>query len=113
MRVWPRREVPPLIWCHFCTAWLGLSRTKSDQFWQALTVARWSRAVELRSAIQCREAFPHGREALKHLTEETMAPEVLMQVLEDLITEKVIAARVARTIEEHVLQRTQKEGGWQ
>jgi hypothetical protein len=111
--MWPRREPPPLIWCHFCCEWLGLSRTKADQFWAALTASRWSRAVALRSQVLHRAAFPHGREALKHLTEDTMAPERLIQTLEDLITERVIAPKIARTIEEHVLQRTEKSGGWQ
>jgi hypothetical protein len=57
-------------------------------------------------------AFPHGRKSLDHLVQDTMAPQVLMALLEDLITEQVLAPKIARTIEEYVLARTGKEGGW-
>jgi hypothetical protein len=108
----PRREPPPLIWRHFCQEWLRLSGNKTEQFWQALTAARWSRAVALRSAILHRAAFPHGRAALDHLVQHTLSPQELIVTLEGLITEQLLAPKTARTIEEAVLARTQKEGGW-
>jgi hypothetical protein len=68
--------------------------------------------VALRSQVLCRAAFPGGRASLDHLVQDTMAPQVLMALLEDLITGRLLAPKTARSIEEHVLARTAKEGGW-
>jgi hypothetical protein len=107
-----RREKPPPIWVFLCTEWLGLSSTKTAQFWQALTTSRWTKAVELRSAVLCRSALPHHLEALTFLAQHNLSPQALIQVLEDLVTERLLSPKVARMIEAHVLAKTTKEGRW-
>src|SRR5215831_2163397 len=101
-----RREPPPRLWQLFCTEWLRLSSTKTDQWWQALQQARWSRATELRSSVLCRAALPHTRTALEHLVRHNLQPTVLILTLEDLIHEQVMSPLPARRIEEHVLAKT-------
>jgi hypothetical protein len=107
-----RRDRPPEIWTFFGTEWLQLSRTKSDQFWEALTVARWSRAVALRTAVLCRTALPHRRDALDYLAHANMSPQILIQTLEDMVVERVLSPKTARTLEEAVLARTNVHGQW-
>jgi len=108
----PRREAPPWIWIHFCTEWLTLSRHKSDQWWQALTAARWSRAVAVRSAVLTRVALPQGADAMTHLVQDTLSPTALVAMREDLITEGHLAPVVARRMEEAVLRKTDRHGHW-
>jgi hypothetical protein len=107
-----RREKPPEVFRLFCHEWLRLSGTKTDQFWKALAAAQWSRAVAMRSAVALRSALPHRLAALEHLARHNLSPDELIAVLEGLVTERLLAPKTARTIEDHVLERTTKEGRW-
>jgi hypothetical protein len=107
-----RREAPPKVFRLFCSTWLRLSSRQADDFWAALTTSQWSRAVAMRSAVMCRAALPHRLEALEHLARQNLSPQALVTVLEELVTERVLAPKVARTIEAAVLDRTTVEGGW-
>ena len=63
--------------------WLSLSVSHTTLWWQALTRARWSRAVALRSLIQWQSALATDWQPLLRLDEETMTPAALIAVLED------------------------------
>jgi hypothetical protein len=107
-----RRAAPPPVFRGICQDWLKLSSRQTDTFWQALAASQWSRAIELRSAIQCRAAFASNLQALEHLVKHNLSPERVIQVLEELVTERVLAPKAARTIEEHILARTTIAGRW-
>src|SRR5215472_7534940 len=111
-RLWPRRDQAPPLWGVFCEEWLLLPRNKLEQWWQALTQARWSRAVELRSMVQCQNALATDWRQVMRLYEGTMAPKALLEGLEDLIKEGVMAPLTARRIEDKVLAQTNTEGRW-
>src|SRR5262245_17806945 len=111
-RLWPTREAPPVLWMCFCQDWLGLSSTKTAQWWQAITQARWSRAVELRSMVLTQAALATEWRAVMRLYADTMAPAALLGLLEDLIVEGMLPPVVARRIEERVLAQTNIAGRW-
>jgi len=106
-----RREKPPELWSVFCQRLLGLSGTKTTQFWEALSASQWSRAAAIRSQVQYRAGVSRGLEGLPPMV-HSLSPQVLIEVLESLITEGCLAPVVARRIEDAILQRTGREGGW-
>jgi hypothetical protein len=107
-----RREQPPPLWRCFCEAWLSLSRTKSEQWWQALSAAAWSRPVAVRSAFLYRAQLQRGPQALPALDNRTLSPCLLIDTLEDLIQERLLPPRAARHIEEAILSHVDAAGGW-
>jgi hypothetical protein len=108
----PRRESAPVLWDCFCQEWLRLSPTATHQWWQALQAAHWSRAVELRSMIQCQQALAHDWRQVVRLYEYTMAPCALVLVIEDLVQEGRVPRWQARRLEEAILAQTDRDGGW-
>jgi hypothetical protein len=86
-RIWPARASAPPLFTAFCRDWLSLSGSHTALWWQALTRARWSRAVGLRSMIQCQTALTQDWQQLLRVYEETMTPRELIAVLEELIAE--------------------------
>jgi hypothetical protein len=66
----------------------------------------------MRSAILTRAAFASNLGALEHLVKHNLDPAELITVIEDLITERVLAPKVGRLIESCILDRTTREGRW-
>jgi hypothetical protein len=112
MPMWPRREQAPRIWYVFCTEWLGLSRTKTEQWGQALTASHWSRAATLRSTVVGQSALAPESQQVVRLYTNLMAPGELIAGLEDLILEGRLSPVQGRHIEEHVLRLTDRTGQW-
>jgi hypothetical protein len=111
--IFPRRApAPPALFAEFCTGWLALSRTKTEQFWQALSASRWSRAATLKATVLGHEMLDVRVEQVTGLYQGLMAPQELVSVLEDLVKESRLSPLVARTIEEAVLRQTDSEGQW-
>jgi hypothetical protein len=103
---------PPRLWCSFCTEWLRLTPTIAVGWWAALHQARWSRAVALRSTILGQAVLTQDWRTIQRLYEGGMAPQALVAVLEELLAEGVMTAKVARQLEELVLQQTGPTGQW-
>jgi hypothetical protein len=112
MRFRQRREESPLFWSAWCHEFLCLSRQQTDAWWGALSRARWSRAVELRSVFLCRAALGQGQGSVRHFVTTNIAPPVLIAALEDLIHERLLDPATARQLEEAVLAKTHKSGLW-
>src|SRR5262249_31781958 len=108
----PQREAPPAAWSLFCTKWLGLPEAHTAIWWQALTAAKWSRAVALRSTVLGIAALAETAEQLDHLYRGAMGPRELIATFEDLIAEAQLSPTAARRIEEYVLRRTNRAGQW-
>ena len=111
-RVWPARASAPPLWACFCREWLHVSASHTEAWWQALAHARWSRAVALRSMVQCQTALASDWREVVRLYEDAMSPAALIAVLEDLITEARLAPGLARRMEDAVLQQTTQHGQW-
>jgi hypothetical protein len=110
--VFPRRAAPPALFAEFCTGWLGLSRTKMEQWWSALSASRWSRAQSLRHLVMTHEMLDTATQQVFKLYTERLTPRDLITTLEDLITEGRLSPVVARTIEASVLAQTDRAGQW-
>ena len=112
MSLWPKREQAPPLWLVFCTEWLSLSRTKTEQWWQALTASGWSRAATLRSTVLGQRVLATDWQQVVRLYTDHMAPGELIARLEDLILEGRLSPVQGRRIKEHVLRLTDRTGQW-
>jgi hypothetical protein len=111
--IFPRRPpAPPALWAVFAEQWLGLSRTRSERFWQALQRSQWSRCREVRQLVHLHTGLDQTTEARWALLTTAMAPSAVIAVLEATVQEGTMPLVVARQLEEAVLQRTGREGGW-
>ena len=80
-----QREAPPRLWHLFCREWLGLSGRKAERWWQALRSSKYSRAVEMRSAILSCPILCQSATAMEQLVRRSLSPQTWVAVLEDLI----------------------------
>jgi hypothetical protein len=108
----PRREAVPVLWHCFCVDWLHLSVALTSCWWGALTRARWSRAVEVRSAVQCQTALAHDWRQVFHLYQAILSPEALVALVGELQREGRLSPQPARMLEAAILCQTDAAGGW-
>jgi len=108
-----RREQPPPVWTVCWQGWLQLSRTKTEQWWQALSASHWSRAQALRSMVLTQSALATRLDHVWQLSTNAMGPGELIRALEALIQEGRLSPVQGRRLEESVLQRTDVRGPWQ
>src|SRR5262249_21471652 len=111
-RVSCHRERSPVLWRCFCHDWLSLSATKTEAWWHALTQARWTRAMQLRTMILCQSALATDWHQVLRLYEGAMSPQELIAVCEALQQEGCLHAGLMRTLTEKVLVQTDAHGQW-
>ena len=61
-RFWPHRETAPALWTVFCADWLGLSRTKTEQWWQVLSASGWLGPAAVAPVVLAQEGLRLGDE---------------------------------------------------
>jgi hypothetical protein len=112
-RVWPHREQPPpLLWREFCQSWLHLSSHHTGRWWAAVCRSRWSRAVTVRSTIRGYEIVDTQLEQVWHLYHDILAPRALLELIEDLIRERIVARRETCAIADAILRQVDVHGEW-
>jgi hypothetical protein len=108
----PRREAVPVLWACFCQDWLNLSLALTSCWWGALVRARWTRAVEVRSAIHCQTALAHDWRQVFHLYHDILSPQALVMLIGELQRERRLGPQPARALEEAILSQANAAGGW-
>ena len=106
---------PPALWRFITEQWLQLSPALASHWWSALGKSTWSSAVALRTALHDFSALPFPAQApsdVRTAIETALQPRALVQVLEDLVRQKLIMRREARVIEAAVLSHTDATGQW-
>ena len=61
-RFWPHRETAPALWSVFCADWLGLSRTKTEQWRQALSASGWPGLAAVAPVVLAQEGLRLGEQ---------------------------------------------------
>jgi hypothetical protein len=100
---------PPKIWMVLCRFWRlpgGLTRA----WWQAVSLAQWSRAQELRQQLLLFQTTTLGTP--KHLIHAVCAPAKIVDVIEDLVREGRLSRATGTMVEKHVLRCVSKQGTW-
>jgi hypothetical protein len=98
----------PSVW--FALArWWGLSPSEVVAFYRALSRSQWSRPTELRQQIGL---VSSGISDPYFFLHRTLRPQVVLEVLELLVKEGVLAAAAARLIGEMVLSHVSRDGTW-
>jgi hypothetical protein len=100
---------PPPCWDRITQEWLGMPPREAQVFWAALARSRWSRPVQIRQQLSLIGAM---RLDLVHVLLETLAPQELIGVIEDLCHERCLRRRQANRLEAYLFAQMTAEGQW-
>jgi hypothetical protein len=106
-----QRGVLPMqpVFASLCKYW-RLSQAQERQFWAALAVACAPEPSAWRQHLALYQQTGLGSPA--HIVDGVSTPATVIGVLEALIEERRLPARLAREMEECILQRTGRDGRW-
>jgi hypothetical protein len=105
----------PPFWTFLCRRWLGLSNDLAYSWWNALGKSQWHEARTFHQAVLRYDQHPapaHRPAEDKTTMSGLVAPGYLMQLVEDLVREKVLLRRDATKIEDGILARLDAAGEW-
>jgi hypothetical protein len=105
----------PPFWTFLCRRWLGLSTDLAATWWHALGKSRWTEARAFHQAVVRYDQHPapaQRPQADKDLMSGLVGPQYLMQVVEDLVRERVLLRREATKIEDAILGALDATGDW-
>jgi hypothetical protein len=105
----------PKFWAWLCQQYLGLPAHVTFAWWNALRKSAWTEAVMLHEAIVTYDARPFKAQqpqAVIDAISAAVAPQRLIAITEDLVTQRLLIRRDARVIEQAVLDRVERHGGW-
>jgi hypothetical protein len=105
----------PKFWTFICRTWLGLSSDLAWAWWHALSKSRWTEARAFHQAVLRYDQHPAP--AQRPTEEKTcmsalVGPGYLVQLVEDLVRERVLLRRDAAKIEDSILVKLDAEGEW-
>jgi hypothetical protein len=106
----------PRFWVFLCKTWLGLSSDLASSWWQAVGRSRWTEARTFHQAVLRYDQHPapaQRPQADKLTMSQLVGPQYLMQILEDLVAERVMLRRDAAKIQDGILAKLDSQGAWQ
>jgi hypothetical protein len=98
----------PFPWAALARYW-HLPPALVESSWRAFSRSRWHRPSALRRSILLFECVHIDSTAF---LEKTCAPAELVAAIEDLVRERRLPRATASALEECILAKTSKEGGW-
>jgi hypothetical protein len=105
---------PPPLWLTLAQYW-RLSERQTRQTWAALYRARWQVASAWRMVLVHFEGqHPSLRspERVWNFLSVNVQPETCINVIEALISERLLSRREGSQIEEHILSHVSADGDW-
>jgi hypothetical protein len=105
---------PPPLWLTLAQYW-GLSERQTRQVWTAIYRARWQVAAAWRMSLTHFEGqHPRLRspERVQHFLRENVMPETIVNVVEALISERLLSRVEGGQIEEKILVHVGATGDW-
>lgn len=109
----PPRPTTPAPWLALMQA-LHVPPGDGAAWWHALARSRWSRPVQLRQTFigQIVRDGPLTPERAQHFLTTQGHPATLLQILDDLEREAVLATACVRRLEEALLRQLDAQGQW-
>jgi len=105
----------PPFWTFLCRRWLGLSTDLAYTWWHALGKSRWTEARSFHQAVLRYDQHPAPAQRPAEDTTTMsglVAPGYLMQLVEDLVHERVLLRRDGTRIQDGILGKLDSEGAW-
>lgn len=105
----------PKLWLFLAHDWLALRTDLVHSWWQALGKSADASAQALVQAVMTASAHPYPAQqtdATRQAVITQMAPDVLVQGVEELVEAKLLLRREASQIEECILRKLDATGQW-
>jgi hypothetical protein len=102
---------PPLAWTQLCWQWWDMPEPVSSRLYRAITTAHYQRPGDFRRYINFCRTDPLKVDA-DHFIDEVLAPQRLVEIVEDLVHEGKLSRRDGSRIEDYWLCCVDQHGHW-